>query len=165
MAYPAEGPVWSERWGALRWVDMLAADVLSLSGDGMVGRRHVGRIVAVLRPRLQEDAVLSVERGFGLEHVDETLTYQDPLWTTDRLQMNEGGCDPMAGATTGRWRMTATTATAPCTGSIPTSPWLWSSTASRSPTGSTGARTPAARISRTPRRTASTCSITTPRQG
>jgi sugar lactone lactonase YvrE len=67
IAYHAEGPVWSERWGGLRWVDMLAGDVLSLSGDGMVGRRHVGRIVAALRPRLQGSAVLGVERGFALE--------------------------------------------------------------------------------------------------
>jgi hypothetical protein len=70
---------------------MLAGDVLSLSGDGMVGRRHVGRVVAALRPRLQEDAVLSVERGFGLEDVDGTLTYLDPLWTTDRLRIERRG--------------------------------------------------------------------------
>ena len=30
VAYHAEGPVWSARWGGLRWVDMLAGDVLSL---------------------------------------------------------------------------------------------------------------------------------------
>jgi hypothetical protein len=62
---------------------MLAGDILSLSGDGTVGRRDVGRVVAALRPRLQEGAVLSVERGFGLEDVDGTLTYLDPLWTTN----------------------------------------------------------------------------------
>jgi hypothetical protein len=60
----------------------------------MVGRRDVGRIVVALRPRLQGGAVLSVERGFGLEDVDGTLTYLDPLWTTDRLRMNEGGVRP-----------------------------------------------------------------------
>ena len=30
IAFHAEGPVWSARWGGLRWVDMLAGDVLSL---------------------------------------------------------------------------------------------------------------------------------------
>ncbi len=25
VAYHGEGPVWSPRWGGLRWVDMLAA--------------------------------------------------------------------------------------------------------------------------------------------
>ena len=34
VAYHGEGPVWSERWGGLRWVDMLAGDVLSLAEDG-----------------------------------------------------------------------------------------------------------------------------------
>ena len=50
-----------------RWVDMLAGDVLSLSGDGLVGRRNVGRIVAALQPRLLGGAVLGVERGFAVE--------------------------------------------------------------------------------------------------
>ena len=42
VAYHGEGPVWSDRWGGLRWVDMLAGDVLSLGPDGRVDRRHVG---------------------------------------------------------------------------------------------------------------------------
>ena len=37
VAYHGEGPVWSERWGGLRWVDMLAGDVLSLRPDGAIG--------------------------------------------------------------------------------------------------------------------------------
>ena len=65
VAYHGEGPVWSQRWGGLRWVDMLAGDILTLSASG-VGRRHVGRIVAALRPRLQGGAVIGVERGFAL---------------------------------------------------------------------------------------------------
>ena len=28
VAYHGEGPVWSVRWGGLRWVDVLAGDVL-----------------------------------------------------------------------------------------------------------------------------------------
>ena len=39
VAYHGEGPVWSERWGGLRWVDMLAGDVLSLVADGTINRR------------------------------------------------------------------------------------------------------------------------------
>jgi sugar lactone lactonase YvrE len=31
VAYHGEGPVWSKRWGGLRWVDMLAGDVLALA--------------------------------------------------------------------------------------------------------------------------------------
>lgn len=94
VAYHGEGPVWSERWGGLRWVDMLAGDVLSLVTDGAINRRHVGNVAAVLRPRRQGGAVIGVERGFALEDADGTLTYLDELWTDTRVRMNEGGCDP-----------------------------------------------------------------------
>ena len=49
VAYHGEGPVWSERWGGLRWVDMLAGDVLFLTPGGTVERRQVGGVVAALR--------------------------------------------------------------------------------------------------------------------
>jgi sugar lactone lactonase YvrE len=39
VAYHGEGPVWSERWGGLRWVDMLAGDVLSLATGGAIDPR------------------------------------------------------------------------------------------------------------------------------
>jgi sugar lactone lactonase YvrE len=94
VAYHGEGPVWSKRWGGLRWVDMLAGDVLSLADDGAIGRRHVGTIAAALRPRSRGGAVIGVERGFALEDADGTLTHLDELWTDDQVRMNEGGCDP-----------------------------------------------------------------------
>ena len=94
VAYHAERQVWSERWGGLRWVDMLAGDVLSLVADGAINRRHVGNVAAVLRPRRQGGTVIGVERGFALEDADGTLTYLDELWTDTRVRMNEGGCDP-----------------------------------------------------------------------
>ena len=94
VAYHGEGPVWSMRWGGLRWVDMLAGDVLSLADDGTINRRHVGSVAAAIRPRRQGGAVIGVERGFALEDTDETLTYLDELWIDDHVRMNEGGCDP-----------------------------------------------------------------------
>jgi sugar lactone lactonase YvrE len=94
VAYHGEGPVWSEQWGGLRWVDMLAGDVLSLKADGSVERRRVGTIAAVLRPRLSGGAVIGVERGFMLESPDGSLTYLGDLWTTADVRMNDGGCDP-----------------------------------------------------------------------
>jgi sugar lactone lactonase YvrE len=94
VAHHAEGPVWSHRWGGLRWVDMLAGDVLSLDGDGTVRRTHVGSIVAALRPRRDGGAVIAVERGFALQDADGTLTPLDPVWSGDGVRMNEGGCDP-----------------------------------------------------------------------
>jgi len=94
VAYHAEGPVWSERWGGLRWVDMFAGDVLSFAPDGTVQRQHVGQIAAAVRPRTRGGAVLGIERGFALEDPDGTITTLDPLWDDDEIRMNEGGCDP-----------------------------------------------------------------------
>ena len=78
----------------LRWVDMLAGDVLSLGTDGAVGRRHVGRhrggtAAAAggrcgdrrrtgLRPRGRRTAPSSASRTVGRHEI----------------RMNEGGCDP-----------------------------------------------------------------------
>jgi sugar lactone lactonase YvrE len=94
VAYHGEGPVWSERWGGLRWVDMLAGDVLSLAPDGTIDRRQAGNVAAVLRPRRQGGAVIGVERGFALEEADGTLTHLGELWSDTNVRMNEGGCDP-----------------------------------------------------------------------
>ena len=95
VAYHAEGPAWSESWGGLRWVDMLAGDVLSLAPDGSVERRHVASVAAAVRPRRRGGAVLGIERGFALEDPDGTITPLEELWSADRgVRMNEGGCDP-----------------------------------------------------------------------
>jgi sugar lactone lactonase YvrE len=97
VAFHAEGPVWSPSWGGLRWVDMLAGDVLSmdlLSSDTVISRRHVGGIAAALRPRRGGGAVIAVERGFLLEDPDGDLNPLPELWTDPGLRMNEGACDP-----------------------------------------------------------------------
>ena len=94
VAYHAEGPVWSEQWGGLRWLDMLAGDVLSLAPDGKVARRHVASVVAAIRPRRDGGAVLGIERGFALESPDGTLTALDDVWSGEDVRMNEGACDP-----------------------------------------------------------------------
>jgi len=94
VAYHGEGPVWSEAWGGLRWVDMLGGDILSLARDGAVERRHVSAVVAALRPRRAGGAVLGIERGFALEEPDGTIVRLDEVWTGDEVRMNEGACDP-----------------------------------------------------------------------
>ena len=94
LAYHGEGPVWSSRWGGLRWVDMLAGDVLSLAPGGAVSRRHVAGVVAALRPRAGGGAVLAVERGFALEDPGGAVTPLVELWSGDAVRMNEGACDP-----------------------------------------------------------------------
>lgn len=94
VAHHGEGPVWSSSWGGLRWVDMLAGDVLTLAVDGTVRRTHVGEVAAALRPRRGGGAVIAVERGFALEDADGALTCLEPVWDDPSIRMNEGGCDP-----------------------------------------------------------------------
>jgi sugar lactone lactonase YvrE len=94
VAYHGEGPVWSEKWGGLRWLDMLAGDILTLTADGAVNRRHVGKVAAAVRPRRKGGAVIGIERGFALESSDGTLTCLGELWRDQAVRMNEGGCDP-----------------------------------------------------------------------
>ncbi|MEU0156113.1 SMP-30/gluconolactonase/LRE family protein [Micromonospora fulviviridis] len=93
VAQHGEGPIW---WpdGTLRWVDMLAGDVLSLDGDARIARRRVGEVAAALRPRTGGGAVVAVERGFTLCDPDGSLRPLDPLWQDPGVRMNEGGCAP-----------------------------------------------------------------------
>lgn len=94
VAYHGEGPVWSQSWGGLRWVDMLAGDILALDADGTVSRRHVATIAAAVRPRRGGGAVIGVERGFALEAPDGGVSVMPELWSDGSIRMNEGGCDP-----------------------------------------------------------------------
>ncbi|MDK6630542.1 SMP-30/gluconolactonase/LRE family protein, partial [Actinotignum timonense] len=67
VAFHAEGPVWSESWGGLRFVDMLAGDLLTLRSDGGVDRLATGsKIAAFVRPRTGGGYVVATERGLAL---------------------------------------------------------------------------------------------------
>ena len=92
--YHGEGPVWFPGWGGLRFVDMLAGDVMSLLADGSLERRHVAAVAAAVRPRTGGGAVIGVERGFALEESDGTVAVLPELWRDPGVRMNEGGCDP-----------------------------------------------------------------------
>lgn len=94
VTFHGEGPVWWPDGGGLRWVDMLAGDVLSFRDDGSVRRDHVGDVAAALRPRDGGGAVIGVERGFAVAAADGTITTLPPLWSDPGLRMNDGGCDP-----------------------------------------------------------------------
>ncbi|MCS5732523.1 SMP-30/gluconolactonase/LRE family protein [Herbiconiux daphne] len=96
-AHHAEGAVWSEAWGGLKWVDMLRGDVLSLASDGSVGRMHTGSpVAAMVRPRIGGGSVVVTEREFTLwDALGEREWVGEPVWPTgDGVRFNEGGCDP-----------------------------------------------------------------------
>jgi sugar lactone lactonase YvrE len=94
LVFHGEGPVWYPGWGGLRFVDMLAGDVVTLLPDGTLGRTHVGSVAAAVRPRSGGGAVIGVERGFALESPDGGIELLPEVWSDPRLRMNEGGCDP-----------------------------------------------------------------------
>ena len=94
LCYHGEGPVWSPSWGGLRWVDMLAGDVLTLRADRSVDRVHVGDVAAFLRPRTRGGWVVATERG--LSRADGADGIPEPwfdLWDDPSIRMNEGGVD------------------------------------------------------------------------
>ncbi|MBB5140543.1 sugar lactone lactonase YvrE [Thermocatellispora tengchongensis] len=92
-AHHGEGPVWAEEWGGLRWVDMLAGDVLALDPSGQVIRQHVDEVAAVVRPRAGGGMAVGVSRGFALVDADGRVTVLPPFLPPG-TRMNEGACDP-----------------------------------------------------------------------
>lgn len=95
-AFHGEGPVWSPAWGGLKYVDMLAGDVLTLRADGITSRMHVGSVAAALRPRRTGGAVVALERSFALAALPDLsdIRMLDPVWEDTSIRFNDGGCDP-----------------------------------------------------------------------
>ena len=94
VAHHAEGPVWSPTWGGLRYVDLLAGDLLTLR-DGNVERLHVGNVAGFVRPRARGGYVVGLERGLALaDGVDDLPRELPPLWADTAVRMNDGGADP-----------------------------------------------------------------------
>lgn len=92
--YHGEGPVWDGSVGVLRWVDMLAGDILTMDSGGDVERRHVSDVAAAVRPRLAGGLVVAVERGFVLVDADWNIGPVARAFSNPQVRMNDGGCDP-----------------------------------------------------------------------
>jgi sugar lactone lactonase YvrE len=94
-AHHAEGPIWDDAAGCVRWVDMLAGDVLSMGvPGGAVERLHVGDVAAAIRPRAGGGLVVAVERGFALVDPGGAVTTLPEVWSDPTVRMNDGACDP-----------------------------------------------------------------------
>jgi sugar lactone lactonase YvrE len=92
VAEHGEGPVWWPDWGGLRWVDMLAGDVVSLGAAGDIDRQHVGKVAAALRPRRTGGMVVATEHDFVV--VEETARVVATPVVDAEVRFNDGGCDP-----------------------------------------------------------------------
>ncbi|WP_210479511.1 SMP-30/gluconolactonase/LRE family protein [Naasia sp. SYSU D00948] len=92
--YHGEGAFWDELRQRVRFVDMLAGDVVTLLPTGTVTRRHLGDVAAVVRARAGGGYVVAVEHGFLL--LDEDWQPERSIRVLDdpQVRMNEGGCDP-----------------------------------------------------------------------
>jgi sugar lactone lactonase YvrE len=89
-----EGPVWFADAGQLRFVDMLAGDIVTIDADGaLVERRSVGTVAAAFRPRARGGLVIAVERGFALLSPEGELTTLPEVWSDPTVRMNDGACD------------------------------------------------------------------------
>ncbi len=100
----AEGPVWDERDGVVRFVDMLGGDVVTFdperaaAGDTTLERIHVGTVAAALRPRRSGGWVLALEHGFATtEPGDWTPQPIADVITDPAVRFNDGGCDAAGG--------------------------------------------------------------------
>jgi sugar lactone lactonase YvrE len=89
-----EGAVWADAWGGLRFVDLLAGDVLALASSGAITRHAVGQVAACVRPRAASGMVVAVERGFAVYDDDGVRQRDWELWADPGVRMNEGSCDP-----------------------------------------------------------------------
>jgi sugar lactone lactonase YvrE len=94
VAYHGEGPFWDDGEQRIRFVDMLAGDIVTLLPSGTVTRRHVGDVAAVLRRREEGGFVVAIERGFALLDEDWRPVGSVPVFDSPSIRMNEGGCDP-----------------------------------------------------------------------
>jgi sugar lactone lactonase YvrE len=93
-AVHGEGPVWWPGWGGLRWVDMLAGDVLSLDQtSGQVNRLHVGKVAAALRPRRTGGMVIATEHDFVVCDEGESPQAIATPFSDPQVRFNDGGCD------------------------------------------------------------------------
>ena len=96
VAYHAEGPMWWDRLGVIRFVDMLAGDVLSVSADGAVTRTPTGSpVAAAMRPSRDAGAVVVREDDVVAGPTDG-LTDLRPvvrLFDDPRVRCNEAGVD------------------------------------------------------------------------
>ncbi|MDN3495716.1 SMP-30/gluconolactonase/LRE family protein [Planococcus sp. APC 4015] len=90
--FHGEGAFWDGTANRLRYVDMLAGDIMSASPTGAV-RDHVGDVVALVRDRRGGGYVAAVERGFVL--LDDRLRVERTIAVFDDpgVRMNEGACD------------------------------------------------------------------------
>jgi sugar lactone lactonase YvrE len=91
-----EGVLCDAATGLIRFVDLEDGGLMAYDpGTGEVHRRHLGKIVACLRPRRLGGLVVALERTFVLLDAEGTLEAEyGPVFEDHGIRFNDGGCDP-----------------------------------------------------------------------
>ncbi len=92
--FHGEGAWWDPRAGALRYVDMLAGDLITLRGDAVERTDMASGVAAVIRSRRAGGYVVAVQGGFRLLDDELKLEREIPVFGDPSIRMNEGACDP-----------------------------------------------------------------------
>lgn len=90
--FHGEGAFWDPGVRALRYVDMLAGDVLTVA-DGATTRVHVGDVAALVKPRRKGGYIVATERGFALCDAQLRVEREIAVFDDPYVRMNEGACD------------------------------------------------------------------------
>ena len=90
-----EGVGWHGAEGAVKCVDLLRGEVVTIAADGAVADRlRVGAVAAAWRERVGGGLEVATERGFALVEPDGSIGWSGEAWAEPDLRMNEGACDP-----------------------------------------------------------------------
>jgi sugar lactone lactonase YvrE len=97
VTYHGEGAYWHEPWNGVRWVDMLAGDVLFRDDvTGRIERTPTGSsVAAMVRPRAGGGLVVATERGFLLWDAEGREEWRSPAIVPAGARFNEGAIDPL----------------------------------------------------------------------
>jgi len=91
-----EAVLWDAAAELVRFVDMEAGAIMSFDPDsGAVGRRHISKVAACIRPRRAGGLVVALERSFALLDADCVVEREiGPAFDDPGIRFNDGGCDP-----------------------------------------------------------------------
>lgn len=90
-----EGAVWDAATGLVLFVDLEAGNLMSYDpATAEVGRRHLGDVVACVRPRRSGGLVVALERTVALLDLEGTVEAEYGPILDEGIRFNEGGCDP-----------------------------------------------------------------------
>jgi hypothetical protein len=89
-----ESPVWDDRHDCLRWVDLLAGIVRSVTPSGVLTQELAGCAVGAIGLTDTDDLVAAVRAGFARISPAGLRMLADVEADAPHRRMNDGKCDP-----------------------------------------------------------------------